>query len=81
MSAGATVVRAAEAVGVSSRSVRRWRVQGQRELDRLTPEAKLVLELDRARDGAPEPDWQVPAQRLSALLAEFAEERLPGVGL
>jgi len=57
--------------------VRRWRVQGQRELDRLTPEGRLVLELNRARDRArPEPDWQVPAKRLTELLGEFDGERL-----
>jgi hypothetical protein len=77
---GRTVEQASRELGVSPRSVHRWQAEGQRELSSLSPEAHLALELRRARDHArPEPEWQVPAQRLSALLAEFAEERLLGV--
>jgi hypothetical protein len=44
-------------------SVHRWHAEGQRELDRLSPEAHLALELGRARDRAqPQPDWHVTAR-------------------
>lgn len=45
---GATLEQAAVEAGVGSRSLRRWRASGQRELDGLSAEARLVLALDRA---------------------------------
>jgi Homeodomain-like domain len=74
---GRTVEQASRELGVSARSVHRWQAEGLRELDRLSPEAHLALELSRARDrGQPEPPWQVTAGTLDALMAEFAGERL-----
>jgi hypothetical protein len=74
---GRTVEEASRELGVSPRSTHRWQAQGRRELEGLSPEAHLALELSRARDHArPEPAWQAPAERLSALMAEFAEDSL-----
>jgi tRNA pseudouridine-54 N-methylase len=74
---GRTVEQASREVGVSPRSVHRWQAEGERELDGLSAEARLALELTGARDRAQaEPDWHVSAHTLNALLAEFGEERL-----
>jgi hypothetical protein len=77
LAAGVTVEAASRELGLSSRLVGRWRAEGERELDGLSAEGRLALELTRARDRTqPEPDWQVSAQTLDTLLAEFGEERL-----
>jgi hypothetical protein len=79
VAAGQTVEAASTSFGLSSRSVRRWRAEGEQELSRLSAEAQLALELTRPRDRAePHVDWQVSAQTLDALLAELSEERLLG---
>jgi len=59
---GVPLERAALAVGVSPRSVRRWRREGQRELDELSSEARLALEIARAR--ATQYDWRESARAL-----------------
>jgi Transposase len=45
VAAGETVEAASSSLGLSSRSVRRWRREGEQELDRLSAEAQLALEL------------------------------------
>jgi len=68
VAAGETIEAASSSLGLSSRSVRRWRAEGERELGALSPEALLALELDQARDRAePGLDWREAAQALEAL--------------
>jgi hypothetical protein len=68
VAAGETVEAASTSLGLSSRSVRRWRREGEQELDRLSAEAQLALELNHARDLArPAPDWRLAAQALESL--------------
>jgi hypothetical protein len=54
--------------GVSARSVRRWRAEGRRELDGLSPEAQLELAVERhQREAAREsPGWESIAEVLAA---------------
>jgi hypothetical protein len=74
VAAGVTLEQASAELGLSSRSVRRWRAEGERELDGLSAEAKLALGLDRARDRAFEVEpWQDAAARLVANDAALAE--------
>jgi hypothetical protein len=75
VAAGVTLEQATAELGLSSRSVRRWRAEGERELAGLSAEAKLALGLDRARDRADvevEP-WQDAAARLAANDAALTE--------
>jgi transposase-like protein len=70
---GASLEAAAAEVGIGERSLRRWRAIGERELDGLSAEARLVLALDRAvpPKPPPEPTWEATA----ALLETLAPER------
>jgi transposase-like protein len=61
---GGSVAGAAERVGCSTRSLRRWRAKGGRELAALSPEAKLVLRLARAEEQARSFDWEHTARLL-----------------
>lgn len=88
LAAHETLETACAATGVSSRSVRRWRSEGERQLEALTPEARLALELDRVDRERRNSDWRAaaraleqlaperwgPAGDLDRLLAEFDEE-------
>jgi hypothetical protein len=69
---GATLEEASREVGVTSRSLRRWRAIGERELDRLSAEARLVLALDRAQPQLPSGpiDWKAEAAFLEAQFPE-----------
>jgi hypothetical protein len=72
---GRTLEQACRELGVAVRSAYRWQAEGQEELSDLSPQGHLALALTRARDRArPEPDWQVSARTLDALLAEFKGE-------
>jgi hypothetical protein len=83
MAAHKTLEEACAASGLSPRSVRRWRAEGERELASLTAEATLALELGRVGADRRSSDWRLAAQRLEALdprwsmddlLAGFGEE-------
>ena len=61
---GGSVAGAAERVGCSTRSLRRWRAKGRREVAALSAEAKLVLRLARAEEQARSFDWERTARLL-----------------
>jgi hypothetical protein len=73
---GRTLEQACRELGVAVRSAYRWKAEGEQELGGLSPQGHLALALTRACERTMEPDWQVSAQALDALMAEFAEERL-----
>ena len=69
--AGLSPADAAVAAGVSPRSLRRWRAEGQRELDALSPEARLALAFTRVRASrAARKEWRESARFLDQLWAE-----------
>jgi hypothetical protein len=65
-----TLEAACAVTGVSSRSVRRWRSEGLRELDTISPEARLALELDRVDRERRSSDWRAAARALEAINPE-----------
>ena len=65
---------AARSVGISPRTLRRWREQGRRELDALSAEARLVLELDRAEEAGKALEWAETARMLDS---EFGRRWAP----
>ena len=54
----------ARSAGVDPRTLRRWRAHGRRELDALSAEARLALELDRAEEAARGLSWEATAAKL-----------------
>jgi hypothetical protein len=68
---GASLEQAAVEAGIGSRSLRRWRAIGQRELAGLSVEARLALALERAQPPKPI-DWRASA----AFLEQFEHWRL-----
>jgi hypothetical protein len=85
LAAHATVEEACSASGLSPRSVRRWRAEGERELAELSPQARLALELQRVAEERRSTDWRQAASQLEALdprwsldalLAGFGANRL-----
>jgi hypothetical protein len=70
--AGLTIEDAAHAAGVAPRSLRRWRAEGQREIDALSTEARLALAFGQARaSGARNGiDWRESARFLERASAE-----------
>jgi hypothetical protein len=67
---GGTVESAADDAGVSARSLRRWQARGRRELDALSPEARLVLALDAVARRAKALRWEETARGLEELAPE-----------
>jgi hypothetical protein len=61
---------AARSSGIDPRSLRRWIARGQRELDALSPEARLALRLGRLEQEARTLDWRRTAEILDELAAE-----------
>jgi hypothetical protein len=67
---GLSLEAAARSAGVSPRSFRRWTREGRRELDGLSPVARLVLAVDQAEERAQALDWREATRKLEALAAE-----------
>jgi hypothetical protein len=65
VTSGLSMETAARRAGTSSRSARRWRLQGEQELARLTPAAWFALGVRQARASAL--SWQETAKRLEGL--------------
>jgi hypothetical protein len=53
-------------VGIGERTLRRWLARGRRELEALSVEAQLALDVDRAAKRAEALRWQDVAAKLEA---------------